>query len=79
MESLEFKAIITGPEEYLPNGVKVEDFVITEDDINDIIDECEDREDAIAYIKEEYCAEWEQHWCNVSLVPAGKIVELLTK
>jgi len=68
METLKFKAIITGPEAYLPEGVKIEDFEITEEDVLEVIEEGESSEDAIAYIKEEYCAEWEQHWCKVILV-----------
>ena len=76
MADLKFVAIITGPEEYLEGGVKVEDFTITWDDI---VDACEDFDDegtppeesvveAIGYLKEEYAAEWGQRWCSVSLL-----------
>jgi hypothetical protein len=68
METLKFKAIITGPEAYLPGEIKVEDFEITEQDVLEVIEEGESSEDAIAYIKEEYCAAWEQHWCKVTLL-----------
>jgi len=68
METLKFKAIITGPEEYLHGGVKIEDFEISEQDVLEVIEEGESSEDAIAYIKEEYEAEWGQHWCRVSLL-----------
>ncbi len=75
MKDLKFVAIITGPEEYLEGGVKVEDFTITWDDI---IDACEDLDDegnpteeevveVIDYLKEEYASEWEQRWCRVLL------------
>lgn len=75
MKDLKFVAIITGPEEYLEGGVKVEDFTITWDDI---IDSCEDLDDegnpteeevveVIDYLKEEYASEWEQRWCRVLL------------
>ena len=65
-----YKAIITGPKEYLPGGVKVEEFVITQEDINEYLseDDSETEEDAINYYKEDYIAEWEQGWCKVQLL-----------
>ena len=77
METLKFKAIITGPKEYLPGGVKIEDFEITEVDVLEAIEEDESSEDAINYIKEEYCASWEQHWCKVNLVPLERYDEII--
>jgi hypothetical protein len=77
METLKFKAIITGPEAYLPEGVKIEDFEITEEDVLEVIEEEETSEDAIAYIKEEYCAAWEQHWCKVSLIPLEQYEKMI--
>ncbi len=77
METLKFKAIITGPEAYLPGGVKVEDFEITEEDVLDEIQENESSEDVIKYLKDEYCAAWEQHWCSVQLIPLEKYNEVL--
>jgi hypothetical protein len=76
MADLKFVAIITGPEEYLEGGVKVEDFTITWDDIVDACDDLDDEGtpseeevvDAIDYLKEEYVAEWGQRWCSVSLL-----------
>jgi len=44
METLKFKAIITGPEEYLPGGVKIDDFEITEQDVLEVIEEGESTE-----------------------------------
>lgn len=70
METLKFKAIISGPKEYLPGGVKIEDFEITEEDVLEAIeDEDGSSEEAINYLKEEYCAAWEQRWCKVNLIP----------
>jgi hypothetical protein len=78
METLKFKAIITGPKEYIPGGVKIEDFEITEVDVLEAIeDEDGTSEDAINYIKEEYCASWEQHWCKVNLVPLERYNEII--
>ena len=54
METLKFKATITGPEAYLPEGVKIEDFEITEEDVLEVIEEGESSEDAIAYIVYRY-------------------------
>ena len=65
---MKFKAVITGPEALLPGGTKEEDFEITEQDIEEAMEDGESREEAVAYIKEEYCAAWEQHWCKVVLV-----------
>lgn len=77
METLKFKAIITGPEAYLPGGAKVEDFEITEEDVLEVIEENESSEDVIKYLKDEYCAEWEQHWCAVQLIPLEKYNEIM--
>jgi hypothetical protein len=65
-----YKAIITGPKEYLPGGVLMEEFVITQENINEYLgeDDSETEEDAINYYKEEYIAEWAQRWCNVQLI-----------
>jgi len=73
-----YKAIITGPKEYLPGGVKVEEFVITQEDINEYLseDDSETEEDAIEYYKEDYIAAWEQGWCKVQLLTEEEIDEL---
>jgi hypothetical protein len=68
METLKYKAIITGPKEYLKDGFLVEDFEITEEEVLEVIEEDESSEDVIDYLIQEYCAEWEQRWCKVSLV-----------
>jgi len=76
MADLKFVAIITGPEEYLEGGVKVEDFTITWDDILDAVEDLDEEGtppeeevvDAIQHLKDEYAAEWEQRWCSVSLL-----------
>jgi hypothetical protein len=66
-----YVAIIKGPKEYLPEGIKFEKFEITQDEIDDFLEDGEDVEtedDAIQYYKEEYAAEWEQHWCSVTFL-----------
>lgn len=76
MKDLRFIAIVTGPEEYLEGGVKVEDLTITWDDIIDAVEDLDDEGqpseeevvDAIQYLKEEYVAEWEQRWCRAILM-----------
>jgi len=77
METLKFKAIITGPETYLENGIKVEDFEITEEDVLETIEEDESSEYVIAYLKEEYCAGWEQRWCTVQLIPLEQYEKMI--
>ena len=70
-----YKAIITGPDEYLTGGVLVESFEITQDDINEYLSEEDDEteEDAINYYKEEYIAEWAQRWCTAQFITEEKI------
>ena len=70
-----YKAIITGPDEYLTGGVLVESFEITQDAINEYLSEEDDEteEDAINYYKEEYIAEWAQRWCTAQLLTEEKI------
>lgn len=64
-------AIIRGPKEYLPSGIKFEKLEITQDDIDEFLsegDEVETEEDAITYYRTEYVAEWEQRWCSVQIM-----------
>ncbi len=67
-KDLVFRAVITGPKEYLPEGTTVETFVISPYDVDEVREDGETDEDAIAYLKEEYIAEWEQRWCKVQLL-----------
>ena len=76
METLKFKAIITGPKEYLGSGFLIEDFEISEEDVLEVIEEGETSEDAIAYLKEEYCNEWEQRFCKVNLLTTEEFKKL---
>jgi len=71
-------AIITGPKEYLPGGFKREEFEITQEDIDDYLeeDDSETEEDAIVYFKEEYKACWAQGWCNVQLLTEDEISKI---
>ena len=86
MKDLKFVAIITGPEEYLEEGVKVEDFTISWDDILDAIEDLdgegnpseEEVVDAIQYLKDDYAAEWEQRWCRAILMTEDQF-ELVKK
>jgi hypothetical protein len=72
-----YKAIVTGPKEYLPGGILVEEFVITQEDINEYLseDDSETEEDAINYYKEEYIAVWAQRWCNAQLINEDKVID----
>jgi len=76
METLKYKAIITGPKEYLKDGILVEDFEITENDVLEVIEEGESSEDVIDYLIEEYCATWEQRWCKVTLLTLEEFEEV---
>jgi hypothetical protein len=66
-----YVAIIKGPKAYLPEGTKFEKFEITQDEIDDFLEDGEEgetEEDAIQYYKEEYAAEWEQRWCSTTFL-----------
>lgn len=76
METLKFKAIVTGPKEYLGSKVLIEDFEITEEDVLEVIEDGESSEDVIAYLKDEYCNEWEQRWCKVTLLTLEEFEEV---
>lgn len=87
MISLKFIAIITGPDEYLRGGFKVEEFTISEDEVSEVIEDAggnpdnpklNEVTDAISYLKGEYAAEWEQRWCRAILLTEDQF-ELLKK
>lgn len=74
-----YVAIIKGPKEYLPEGIKFEKVEITQDEIDDYLsegDEGETEEDAIQYYKEEYDAEWGQRWCSVTFMSESEFNSL---
>lgn len=77
MQELKFVAIITGPDEYLKGGFKVEEFTISEDEVSEVIEDAggdpdnpklDEVVEAISYLKGEYAAEWEQRWCRAILL-----------
>ena len=69
-----YVAIVRGPKEYLPDGFKKEELVITQEDIDEYLggDDSETEEDAINYYKEEYISEWAQRWCDAQLLTEGE-------
>jgi hypothetical protein len=74
-----YVAIIKGPKAYLPEGTKFEKVEITQDEIDDFLEDGEDgetEEDAIQYYKEEYAAEWEQRWCSVTFLSESEFNSL---
>ena len=78
MERL-YVAIIKGPKEYLDEGFRIEKFEITQEEIDDFLEEGkegETEEDAIQYYREEYMSEWEQRWCSVHLLNEAEFDEL---
>jgi hypothetical protein len=67
----EYVAVIKGPNEIIPGGVKFERLEITEEEIQEYLEEGEEDEtedDAIKYILEEYIASYEQRLCNVVIL-----------
>lgn len=59
-----FKLLITGPKEYLKDGVLVEDLEITAEEIEELREEGETDNDVIQYILEEEINGWAQRWCR---------------
>lgn len=77
MQQLKFVAIITGPDEYLKGGFKVEEFTINEDEVSEVIEDAggdpenpklDEVIEAISYLKGDYADEWEQRWCRAILL-----------
>jgi len=77
MQELKFVAIITGPDEYLKGGFKVEEFTISEDEVSEVIEDAggdpdnpklDEVVEAVSCLKGEYAAEWEQRWCRAILL-----------
>ena len=71
-------AIIKGPKEYLPpKGKLIEEFIITQEDIDDFIDEDDGtEEEAIEYYTEEYESEWAQRFCDVTFLTPEEFSDL---
>jgi hypothetical protein len=63
-----FYLMVKGPVVYLPEGTRLEEHVITQEDIDDSIEEGETEQDVIDYLIEEEIAAWEQHWCTAVII-----------
>lgn len=71
-----YKMIVTGPAVYLPELVKVEDIEITQDEIEEAMEDGESEDDAISYILNEAIAEWEQRWCRAIIITVEQYIKL---
>ena len=67
-----YVAIIQGPKEYLKEEVLVEEFAITQEEIDECREEGEEDDEVIEYILEEYCNAWEQRWCRAQVFTLGQ-------
>ena len=72
----EYKLIVTGPKVYLPEGIRVEDIIITDEEIDDNLEEDQTEEECIQYILNEIVSEWEQRWCSAIVVTTESINKL---
>ena len=72
----EYKVIITGPKVYLPEGIRVEDIIITDEEIEDNLEEDQTEEECIQYILNDIVSEWEQRWCSAIVVTTESINKL---
>lgn len=59
-----FKLLITGPKEYLKDGILVEDLIISDDEIEELREDGETDAEVVDYILEEEINAWEQRWCK---------------
>jgi len=59
-----FFLIVTGPHPYLKEGPKIEEYTITQEEIEENREGDESDDEVIDYLLEEAVAEWEQRWCK---------------
>lgn len=74
-----FYLLVTGPTEYLPGGSKVEEYEITQEEIEESREEGETDHDVINYFIEEEIAAWEQHWCKAVVISEEQYHKLATE
>jgi hypothetical protein len=64
--------LVTGPHPYLQGGPKIEEFEITQAEIEENREGSESDEEVISYLLDEACAEWEQRWCRAQAFTLGQ-------
>lgn len=74
-----FYLLITGPESIVPEGLKVEKLVITQEDIEESREEGDTDDDVINYIIDDEAGGWEQHFCKVQVLSEKKYQKFLEK
>ena len=74
-----FYLLITGPESIVPEGLKVEKLVITQEDIEESREEGDTDDDVINYIIDDEAGGWEQHFCRVQVLSEKKYQKFLEK
>jgi hypothetical protein len=74
-----FYLIITGPTSIVENGLKVEELIITQEDIEEARENDESDEDIIDYIIDDEAGGWEQHFCRVQVFDETKYKKFLEK
>jgi hypothetical protein len=73
-----FYLLVSGPKVYLPEGTKVEEHSITQEDIDEWIEDGETEQDVIDYFIEEEIAAWEQRWCQAVQITEDQYHKLAT-
>lgn len=59
-----FFLIITGPHQCLQSGPKIEEYSISQEEIDESREDDESDDEVINYFLGEAIAEWEQRWCR---------------
>jgi hypothetical protein len=72
-----FTVIVTGPKAYLPEGIRVEQMIITQDEIEDSREDEETDDEVISNLKNDTKDEWEQHWCQCMILDEENAKKLL--
>ena len=74
--SLKFFLIVTGPHPYLKEGPKIEEYIITQEEIEENREGDEPDSEIIQYLLDEAVAEWEQRLCKAIVLDEASFLAL---
>ena len=71
-----FYLLVKGPMERLPGGTKLEEHAITQEEIDETIEDGETEQEVLDYFIEEEIAAWEQRLCTAVLITEEEYYKL---
>ena len=71
-----FFLIVTGPKEYLEGGKKIEEIIITQEEIDAAREDGESDEDVINFFLNDSIMDWEQNWCKATVLDEASFLAL---